>query len=179
MTGRHVGWWIGDWLRYGNATYGERYARAAKITGYDAQTLMNMVYVASQVEASRRRESLSWSHHAEVAALPEAEQEWWLADAEARRLSVRDLREEVRRARRQSRPESADDRRERCDEPDPLADERSGLAADGGAAMKGAADAVTCPGCGHEFLIGTPQIGLDAPARHLRLVAPHDRGEAT
>src|SRR5687768_3997103 len=63
--GRASGWWIGDWLRYGNARYGERYGAAARITGYDVQSLMNMAYVAGRFEVSRRRESLSFSHHAE------------------------------------------------------------------------------------------------------------------
>ena len=44
--------------------YGERYELAAKVTGYDAQTLMNMFYVASRFEISRRREKLSFSRHA-------------------------------------------------------------------------------------------------------------------
>ena len=100
VIGRGAGWWLGDWLNYGNAKYGERYARASRITGYDAQTLMNMVYVASRFEASRRRENLSWSHHAEVAALPYEEQERWLTRADVDRLSVRCLREEIRRERR-------------------------------------------------------------------------------
>jgi hypothetical protein len=98
--GRNAGWWIGDWLRYGNAKYGERYARASRITGYDTQTLMNMVYVASRFERSRRRAGLSWSHHAEVAALPQEEQEQWLTRVETDRLSVRCLRDELRRERR-------------------------------------------------------------------------------
>ena len=99
-VGRNASWWIGDWLRYGNAKYGERYVRASRITGYDTQTLMNMVYVASRFQRDRRRASLSWSHHAEVAALPEQEQEEWLTRAESDRLSVRCLREELRRERR-------------------------------------------------------------------------------
>ena len=64
-----AGWWIGDWVRYGAATYGQRYAVATRVTGYNDQTLMNMVYVATRFEISRRRENLSWSHHAELAAL--------------------------------------------------------------------------------------------------------------
>src|ERR1700704_6395886 len=60
LVGRSVGWWIGDWLYYGNAAYGERYARATRLTGLDVQTLMNMVYVASRFDASRRREKLAW-----------------------------------------------------------------------------------------------------------------------
>jgi len=100
VIGRGVGWWIGDWLRYGNERFGERYVRAARITGYDVQTLMNMVYVASRFEPEQRRESLSWSHHAELAALEVDERARWLELAAARRLSVRCLREELRRARR-------------------------------------------------------------------------------
>jgi hypothetical protein len=99
--GRGVGWWIGDWLRYGNRRFGERYARAKRITGYDVQTLMNMAYVASRFEPTRRRESLSFSHHAELAAFAQPAQDRWLDRAEGERLSVRCLREELRRERRE------------------------------------------------------------------------------
>ena len=105
VVGRAAGWWIGDWLRYGNDRFGERYARASRITGYDAHTLMNMVYVASHFEPSERREALSWSHHAEVAGLEPQERKRLLAFAESERLSVRCLREEVRRARRLDSPD--------------------------------------------------------------------------
>lgn len=102
--GRAAGWWIGDWLQYGNAKFGERYSRASRITGYDVQTLMNMVYVSSRVEISQRRENLSWSHHAEVAALSPEDRDRWLTVAETERLSVRCLREEIRRERRAIEP---------------------------------------------------------------------------
>jgi hypothetical protein len=98
--GRGVSWWIGDWLLYGNERYGEKYVRAARVTGYDAQSLMNMSYVASRFSYDRRREKLSWSHHAELAALTPAEQDRWLDLAAAERLSVHSLRLEVRAARR-------------------------------------------------------------------------------
>ncbi|HEX8066922.1 MAG TPA: hypothetical protein VF520_10385 [Thermoleophilaceae bacterium] len=104
---RGVGWWIGDWLRYGNARFGERYVRAARLTGYDVQTLMNMVYVTSRFDPSRRREDLSFSHHAELAALEPAEQERWLSHASSEHLSVRCLREELRRVRRALRAEDS------------------------------------------------------------------------
>ena len=106
VIGRGAGWWIGDWLRYGNEAFGERYVRAARITGYGVQTLMNMVYVASRFELERRRERLSWSHHAEVAALEPGDQDRWLARAEAERLSVRCLREEMRQEQRALTSES-------------------------------------------------------------------------
>lgn len=107
VAGRRLGamgrcgqWGLGDWIRYGNAKFGERYATASRITGYDAQTLMNMVYVASRYEISRRRESLSWSHHEAAAALDPKEQDRWLDLAEAQKISVSDLRAELRSARR-------------------------------------------------------------------------------
>jgi hypothetical protein len=103
QLGRGVAWWIGDWLRYGNLRYGEKYSRAARATGYDAQSLMNMAYVASRFPPERRRDQLSWSHHAEVAALMPAEQDRWLDLAEAERLSVHSLRLEVRTSRRVER----------------------------------------------------------------------------
>ncbi|HEX8745048.1 MAG TPA: hypothetical protein VF712_18125 [Thermoleophilaceae bacterium] len=96
MMGRSAGWWIGDWLRFGNAKYGEKYTRAKKITGHDVQTLMNMVWVSSRIDISRRREGLSWSHHMEVAAQDLQTQELLLNEAAAKRLSVRDLRELIR-----------------------------------------------------------------------------------
>ena len=94
--GRGVAWWIGDWVNYGNTKFGQKYSRAARITGYDVQSLMNMSYVASRFDCSRRRENLSWSHHAEVAALAIEYQEMWLDDAEKKSMSVRGLREVVR-----------------------------------------------------------------------------------
>jgi hypothetical protein len=97
--GRCSQWWLADWIRYGNARFGERYARAAAITGYDPQTLMNMVYVASRFDFSRRREKLSWSHHEAVASLEQDRQERWLNLATERKLSVADLRLELRSRR--------------------------------------------------------------------------------
>lgn len=103
--GRAAAWWIGDWLRYGNLKWGERYVRASRITGYDVQTLMNMAYVASRFEISQRREKLTWSHHAELAAVEASERDTWLDRVEQDRLSVRCLRDQVRRAR--VRPDAA------------------------------------------------------------------------
>lgn len=74
--------------------------RAARITGYDVQTLMNMAYVASAYPPARRHEVLSWTHHAEVAGLDAVEREKLLARAETERMSARCLREELRRRRR-------------------------------------------------------------------------------
>ena len=108
-VGRCVQWLLGDWIAYGNEKFGERYARASKITGYDTQTLMNMVYVASRFPISRRRENLSWSHHETLAALEVDEQDRWLDEAVGRRWSVSDLRMMLRLARKQSRADQEPD----------------------------------------------------------------------
>jgi hypothetical protein len=139
LMGRSAGWWIGDWLTYGNHVFGERYVRASKITGYDAQTLMNMAYVASRFEVSRRRGKLSWSHHAEIAAMEPEEQDHWLTRAEKDRLSVRCMREGIRRERLRKRAEGNASGRECCG-----TDEGEQQSAD-----------VVCPECGHVFLGGS------------------------
>ncbi len=127
--GRCSQWWLGDWINYGNARFGERYTRAVKLTGYDVQSLMNMVYVASRFDISRRRENLSWSHHATVAALDVAIQDHWLARASADKLSVADLRAELRGRRRALK---AGDGNDGSDPSTPDAD----------------ANTVVCPTCG-------------------------------
>ena len=106
--GRAVSWWIGDWVNYGSARFGEKYSRAARITGYDAQSLMNMAYVAARFSCSRRRQNLSWSHHAEVAGLETDAQEMWLNRTEEAGLSVRGLREELRTWRAQMKELNAE-----------------------------------------------------------------------
>jgi hypothetical protein len=145
LMGRSAGWWIGDWLSYGNHVFGERYARASRITGYDAQTLMNMAYVASRFEVSRRRGKLSWSHHAEIAAMNPDEQDFWLTRAETDRLSVRCMREGIRRERLGKK---------RAEE-----EARAGGSANTDAGERPHPDAtarpepdVVCPECGHAFL---------------------------
>lgn len=89
-------WWVGDWIHFGNKRWGERYAEAETLTGYDYQTLANAASVSKSFETlSRRREKLSWSHHREVASLPPDQQDSWLDTAEAEGWSSRDLRHRI------------------------------------------------------------------------------------
>src|SRR5262245_47048770 len=85
-------WWLGDWLVYGERAYGKRYRAALELTSLDYKTLRNYAWVARRFELSRRRDNLSFQHHVEVAALPEAEQELWLTRAEKLRWSRNELR---------------------------------------------------------------------------------------
>jgi hypothetical protein len=97
--GRCSQWWIGDWIRYGTSRWGEKYAEAARVTGYDVASLRNMAWVASQFDLSLRSDKLTWSHHVLLAPLESEEQEYWLDRAHRERLSVADLRLELRASR--------------------------------------------------------------------------------
>jgi hypothetical protein len=96
-------WWLGDWVRYGTGRWGEKYKEAARITGYDVHSLRNIAYVAGRVEVSRRRDNLTWSHHAEVCSLDPVGQDKWLDLACSERMSVSDLRVELRSVRRKNK----------------------------------------------------------------------------
>jgi hypothetical protein len=101
---KSTNWWLGDWVRFGQRHYDQRYREAAQVTGYDEQTLMNFAYVASRYDVSRRRETLSWSHHAELAPLDPPTQDLWLDHATLRGLSIRQLRAAVRQAQPPAAP---------------------------------------------------------------------------
>jgi hypothetical protein len=79
---RSSAWCPGDWLANGQRAYGSRYREALERTGVDYQTLRNCAWVARRFTLSRRRGTLSFGHHAEVASLPDAEQDFWLRKAE-------------------------------------------------------------------------------------------------
>ncbi|MFJ9343612.1 LmbU family transcriptional regulator [Streptomyces sp. NPDC101733] len=90
-------WWLADWLLFGEATYGwRRYKEAIERTGLDYQTLRNYAWVARRFEQHRRRDSLSFAHHAEVARLAPPEQDYWLRKAEQQKWSRNELRRSVR-----------------------------------------------------------------------------------
>jgi hypothetical protein len=105
--GRYSHWWMGYWLLYACGKWGEMYTEAAKITGYDYGSLRNMAYVAQRFDLSRRRDKLSWTHHADVASLEPTEQDYWLDRAVEQRLNMQDLRTELRAAERLGAARSA------------------------------------------------------------------------
>jgi hypothetical protein len=134
--GRISNWLIGDWVREGVARWGERYAEASKITGFDPHSLRNMAYVASRFDMSLRRDNLTWSHHALIAALERDEQVQWLDRATELKWSVADLRTMMR------------------------ADARKG--ADANASACASSQVVNCPHCGQELPMTIfPQVALD------------------
>lgn len=94
-----VQWAMGDWLAYGERNYGEEIAQALDDDDYDYKTLTNWKYVAGKVDTSRRRESVSFSKHAEVAPLDPEDQDRVLEKAEKENLTVRQVRDEVKAIR--------------------------------------------------------------------------------
>jgi hypothetical protein len=102
-------WWIADWLLFGESAYMERYEEAIRRTSLSYQTLRNYAWVARRFELSRRRDNLSFGHHAEVAALSLPEQEFWLRKTEESDWSRNRLRAEVRRSLRECRSDSSNE----------------------------------------------------------------------
>lgn len=94
-------WCLGDWLFYGEKAYSGRYREAIEQTSLDYQTLRNYAWVARRFVMSRRRDTLTFAHHAEVAALSEPEQDFWLRKAEDLEWSRNRLRREVRASLRE------------------------------------------------------------------------------
>lgn len=110
MAWRHIGeqialltnssaWWLGDWIVFGQDRYPDSYRRLIDSTSLDYQTLRNYAWVARRFPLSRRRDKLSFQHHAEVAPLPEVEQDRLLDLAAHERWSRNRLRSAVRAAR--------------------------------------------------------------------------------
>jgi hypothetical protein len=94
-------WCLGDWLAYGQAAFSGRYRDALEQTSLDYQTLRNYAWVARRFPVSRRRDTLSFGHHAETAALPGPEQDFWLRKAADQRWSRNQLRQEIRASLRE------------------------------------------------------------------------------
>ena len=121
-------WALGDWLLFGERTFGHRYRAALEVTNLDYQTLRNYAWVAGSFAPPRRRASLSFQHHAEVAAMADVEQDIWLQRADQGLLV----------AQRAAPPDQAPPRRPRPEIPGARAGRRPrGAHARGRAALEG------------------------------------------
>ncbi len=101
LTGleKSVMWWMGDWCHFGERGYGDL-AKVALESDYAHQTWKHAASVSGKIERCRRRHLLSWSHHAEIASLPPAQQDALLDEAEEKGWSVRDIRKAAARIKR-------------------------------------------------------------------------------
>jgi hypothetical protein len=87
-------WWLGDWIRFADQKWGEKYDQAISL-GFAYQTALNAVSVAKKFQFSRRREDLSWGHHEAVACLEEPFADGFLDDAITHKWSQKELRKQV------------------------------------------------------------------------------------
>jgi hypothetical protein len=85
--------WIGDWLNFGERQYGEVYTQAMDQTKYAYSTLATAKWVTSRIPISRRRESLNFEIHREVAELEPEDQEILMDEIEKHNMK----RSQVRR----------------------------------------------------------------------------------
>jgi hypothetical protein len=95
---RYSGFWLGDLQLYADR-FGEEASQILDETDLADKTLANARWVASQIPVSRRREGVSFSHHAEVASLEPAQQDEWLERAQVEDLSVHELRLRIKDAK--------------------------------------------------------------------------------
>lgn len=93
--------WIGDWARFGEKkgfyTDTKTYEEIADITGYSKKSIQEFKYVADHVPSSIRMEDMTFGHLQQVASLTPDKQELFLNKAVEEKLSVRELRNEIKR----------------------------------------------------------------------------------
>jgi hypothetical protein len=103
---RRIGWAVGEWWRYGERRYGVRLDMLRELELEESYgTIRNCARVCAAFEPSRRRDNLSFSHHVEVANIAKADPataDKLLDKAQTERLTIRELRAEVRQARRET-----------------------------------------------------------------------------
>jgi len=142
----NLNFFLGDWLNFGRLAYqrwrendiaklsgdqrdtaASAYADAIAKTHYAYGTLRNCSSVCRAL--SLRSDKLPWSHHVVIAPLEADDQKHWLKEAAAHRLSVSDLRQELRQiGRRDAQDGPSEAATERCDFPSWLWDAQRWLA---------------------------------------------------
>jgi hypothetical protein len=116
---RMATWAIGDWLVYGNdrfrkSHWGDRepselYADISEKTGLAEQTLRNAATVCRRLPISRRRDHVTFSHAVEIVGRADPdEHEAWVDYVSQGGVSVRQLRDRLRRDHAEHAPERAD-----------------------------------------------------------------------
>ena len=92
-----IAWESGDWINARPVPHGQLRVLAREI-GFDEGTLRNRKWVAARIPLSRRRDTLSWSHHEAVAKLDDGDADALLAAAETYSWPVRRMRDEAAEA---------------------------------------------------------------------------------
>ena len=96
---RACAWWAGDLIVYGENVYGEIHSQIDEVLGLAPQTIANRASVARHIPPNRRRASLPFGVHAEVAYMEPHERDRWLDRAELGKWTRAMLRYEIRLSR--------------------------------------------------------------------------------
>lgn len=99
-----IKWCIGDWINFGEAKYGEKYATALSFfgkevlggLGYEYETLRTFASVCGSVALLSRNNKLSFNHHKAVAPMLPQDQAKWLGMALQNEWSVKELRQAIK-----------------------------------------------------------------------------------
>jgi site-specific DNA-methyltransferase (adenine-specific) len=97
---RGIQWLAGDALAFGEAAFGERASQVLDPDRYSWESVSRMARTSKAIPPGRRRAGVSYSVHAEVAALPPPQQEALLDHAEEHRSTEAEVRVLARRSRR-------------------------------------------------------------------------------
>lgn len=100
-----VHFWIGDWLNYGEQTWGEMYSQAMDETDFEYQTLANDKWLAKEIHISLRGENMDVSSAKLLAPLPQKEKEYWANELKKEKIPVRELKERIKEKRKKELPQ--------------------------------------------------------------------------
>lgn len=82
VTAKGLAFQVGDWIRYGEAAYGELAAQVIDARHWAPETVRNYVWLSEKVPPQNRMlDRLPLRHHQLVAALPPDQQRRWLRRA--------------------------------------------------------------------------------------------------
>ena len=89
--------WIGDFVNYGEATYGDKYTQVIDATDYEYTYLRNLAYICRNVPPENRNAKLGVNYHYAVARMALGDQVEMLEQAAHNKWSVGDLRAEIQK----------------------------------------------------------------------------------
>lgn len=96
-------WYVGDWLLYGEAKFGDDATAYEGNLGLEPKTLLNYRRVADVISPDERRPELDFGHHETVVSLEPGDRKAVLDEAIAKQWTVKQTREAARL--RKARPQ--------------------------------------------------------------------------
>jgi N6-adenosine-specific RNA methylase IME4 len=99
-----VHFWIGDWLNYGERTWGEMYSQALDETSFEYGTLRNDKYISDKMQLSLRNDNLTFGHAQILVSLPDKEKMFWVNELSKQPMPIRELRERIKEKRKLELP---------------------------------------------------------------------------